>query len=391
MKLEFIKALTESAALGGRVGGIPHPEETVLISSADAVKSFQELLSVIKNPSSLTIKWDGSVALVFGRMPNGKLTVMDKYMYDRKAADQATPDPFFAQSVDDYKKWDLNKASGKTREDLWNKADVLFKTLGDVVGDTPGLFWGDLMWCAPSTPLETDEQGKLAFGNNKVKYKVLPNTHLYNKCVGRVAGIAVHNYTPAAGKPFQQWRGNPPLNTTKAVTILSPTEGKQQGFTLATPQKEIKTVQTTLNATNCKLIDDILKDIKVMPGTVSLTLLKYLNSVAKGQTTDDVYTWLATNISKKQYQALVLGDDPEEPNGFLYQKAQGWQAIQTAFLALTNFKNALANNLENQMPPELEQYVGGKREGEGFVFNIPGAGGGLRKIVNKAGFTAAKR
>lgn len=376
MMLSFIQTLTEA----GRAGAIPHPEETVLSSSADALRAFKELTDVIKKPESITIKWDGSVALVFGRLENGKLSVMDKYMYDRKAADGA-PNPYFAQSPDDWQKWDETKASGKLRGTLYEDLRAMWSALDAAVGGSTGFFWGDLMWSTPSNPLQIDAEQKLVFGKNKVTYKIPANSPLGQKCVGRVAGIAVHQYASSFDSGFAQWNGQG-LETTDQITILSPTEGKQDGFKLSLPVKEIKIAKAALSAQNCKLVDDTLNGIR-QPASIIMALTKYLNTVAKGQTSQTVYEWLQANISGKQFSALV----GENQDGYLVQHAEGWQAVQNAFLALNNLKNALANELESQIPPELEQYIGGQRSGEGFVFNSPE---GLRKIVNKGVFTAAQ-
>lgn len=376
MMLSFIQTLTEA----GRAGAIPHPEETALVSSSAALQSFKELTDVIQKPESITIKWDGSIALVFGRLENGKLSIMDKYMYDRKSAD-GTPNPYFAQSPADWQKWDEAKASGKLRGNIYEDLTAMWDPLDATVGSSTGFFWGDLMWSSPTNPLQIDAEQKLTFGKNKVNYKVPVKSPLGQKCVGRVAGIAVHQYASSFASGFTQWNGQG-LESTDQITILSPTEGKQEGFSLSSPVKQIKIAKAALAPANCKLIDDTLNGIRE-PASIIMALTKYLNTVAKGQTHQTVYEWLQANISGKQYAALV----GENQDGYLVQHATGWQAIQNAFLALNNLKNAMANELESQIPPELEQYIGGQRSGEGFVFNSPE---GLRKIVNKGVFTAAQ-
>lgn len=367
MKLEFLNMIFEDT--GGRVGGIPHPEETVLDSSAAAIQAFNNLVAITKNPSSITIKWDGSVALIFGRLENGRLAIMDKYMYDAK---------FFAQSPEDFQKWDENKPSGKLRGSLYENLRNIWAGLDAAVGSSPGFFWGDLMWSSPLPLVD----GKYVCKCNKVEYRIAANSPLGHRIKGRVGGIAVHQYTATYGNGFQQWNGTG-LKDNEQITILKPTEGKEKGFSLHDQVAHIKAVQQALSPANCKLIDRCLAGIK-QPASILITLKKYLNDIAKGQTRQTVYEWLQGNISGKQYIALV----GENQSGYLYREAKGWAAIQQAFLALNNLKNSMAQDLESQMPQELEQYIGGVRQGEGFVFQTPR---GLGKLVNKAGFTAAKR
>jgi len=62
---------------------IPHPEDAFFLGgSAAANKAIQDLEGAIKNASKTTIKWDGKPALIWGRLPNGRLAVRDKYMFD---------------------------------------------------------------------------------------------------------------------------------------------------------------------------------------------------------------------------------------------------------------------------------------------------------------------
>jgi len=368
MKLEFVDFLFE--AQGGRPGGIPHPEETVLEGSAAAVQALQNLANLIKNPQSITIKWDGSVALVFGRLSNGQLSIMDKYMYDAK---------FFAQSPEDFQKWDEQKSRGGLRGGLYDAVKNIWPGLDAAVGSSPGFFWGDLMWSSPP-PVD---QNKLMFKGNKVTYKVPVQSPLGQRINGRTGGIAVHQYASSVGAPFQQWSGQG-LKENEQITILKPTEGKEQGFSLGQPVAQLRQAQQALSPANAKLIDRCVGGLQKMPATVIVTLRKYLNELAKGQTRQPVSEWLQANISQKQYIALV----GENQSGYLFREAKGWLATQTAFLALNNLKNSMAADLERQIPRELEQYVGGQRQGEGFVFQTPQ---GLGKLVNKAGFTAAAR
>ena len=89
MKLEFIDSiLNEVAAAPART---PHPEDAIFDGSQAAQAMVDALSYVIKNPGTLTIKWDGFPALIFGRTADGKLTVMDKYMFDKPHGEVTSP------------------------------------------------------------------------------------------------------------------------------------------------------------------------------------------------------------------------------------------------------------------------------------------------------------
>lgn len=80
MKLDFINNILIEA----RTGAQPHPEDTIFEGAAAAKQMLGALQYVIKNPGSVTIKWDGFPALIFGRLRDGRFTVQDKYMFDNK-------------------------------------------------------------------------------------------------------------------------------------------------------------------------------------------------------------------------------------------------------------------------------------------------------------------
>ena len=352
MDLPFITTLTED-----RAGAQPHPEDSVFSGSAAATQALDNLLSLIQNPSSVTIKFDGFPALIFGRVKGGQLAVMDKYMFDAK---------YFALSPEDWQKWDSKKASGKLRADLYPKLAAIWPGLAEAVGSSPGFFWGDLMWSQPLPVVG----GKLVFKPNKVEYRIPANSQLGQQIKDSVGGIAVHQYFPSDSSPPQQWNGAG-LNLYGTVAILTPTMGAS--FKLSDPASAIKAAKQAL--ARGSEIDQFLAGLENPARTA---LLKYLNERARGNTTAPLADWLQGNISGKQYGILV----GEEGQGYLNVNRQGLESLFNAWWALYNLKRTIATDLEQQVQG-IEQYVNGKKQGEGFVFKTPQ---GLAKLVDKGGF-----
>jgi hypothetical protein len=71
MKLDFLNDIL----MEQRTGAQPHPEDSIFDGSAAAQQALSSLLYVIKNPGTVTIKWDGFPALIFGRLPDGRFTI----------------------------------------------------------------------------------------------------------------------------------------------------------------------------------------------------------------------------------------------------------------------------------------------------------------------------
>ena len=90
----------------------PHPEDSVFAGLGAAKDAVDSMYYVIENPETLTIKWDGFPALIFGYNDKGQFTVSDKYMFD-KGTEYLGTSPKFWQEYD--------ASRGKSRPDLYGR------------------------------------------------------------------------------------------------------------------------------------------------------------------------------------------------------------------------------------------------------------------------------
>lgn len=360
MRLDFLNQILREE----RVGGQPHPEDAIFDGTAAAQQAVASLEYVIKNPQSITIKWDGFPALVFGRLPDGRFTVQDKYMFDAK---------FFADSPAKWQEYDSKKASGKLRPDLYTKLDNIWRGLEQAVGNSPGFFWGDLLWYQKLDPVK----GAFVFKPNVVEYHIPVNSALGRQIARSVGGVVVHQYFANDNAKPTQWNGQG-LNLNGSVVILTPSAGLK--FKLDDPVQLSKAAKNAVNQYGA-VADSFLAEI---PGVIRQAIQKYMNKRITGQTKLELVDWLqdpVNKISAKQVKSLI-GDDH---NGYLYQQAKGLNGLFTIWNAVYALKLNLANQLEQQVQG-IQQFVNGKSAGEGFVFNTPQ---GLVKLVNRGTFSAA--
>ena len=52
--------------------------------SQGATNAVNAITTTVKSPKAITIKWDGYPALIFGRGPDGRFSIMDKHMFNKK-------------------------------------------------------------------------------------------------------------------------------------------------------------------------------------------------------------------------------------------------------------------------------------------------------------------
>lgn len=357
MRLDFIDNILVEA----RTGAQPHPEDSIFDGAQSAQQALQSLLYVIKNPGSVTVKWDGFPALIFGRMRDGRFTVQDKYMFDAK---------YFADSPAKWQEYDSQKRSGKLRPDLYQKLANIWQGLEQAVGNSPGFFWGDLLWWDQLKP----QNGMYVFKPNVVEYHIPAKSVLGQEIARSVGGIVVHQYFADDSAKPQQWNGKG-LKQGGSVVILTPSAGIQ--FKLNDPVQLTKAATTAVNQYGSVAE----KFLTGLPGVVTQALQKYCNKKITGQTNEELVPWLEHNISGKQFKFLV----GENYGGYLYRNENGLKALFEIWNRVYALKVNLVEQLEGQVQG-IQQFVNGKPQGEGFVFNTPT---GLVKLVNRGTFSAA--
>jgi len=364
MLLEFIQSLQE--AITGRT---PHPEDAIFISSTAALQQIQSLKGVIANPANLTIKWDGYPAIIFGRMPDGKLGMADKYMFDRGV---------LVTSPEEWQQYDAQKASGGLRGTLYDAAAALWPGLNAAV-EGSGYYWADLMYAGQLTP----QKGSYVFKPNLVEYHVDVNSPLGKIIGSSVGGVVVHQFFQDIGATPVQWNGKGLKNVPGGVAIISPTAGNK--FTLKTPVQLERAAIAAVEKYG-KAVDELLS---TLPQTTRDKIKTYFNKRITGQTNQDLHDWLQTQISAKQYNVLVGPDF----TGTMFQQSKNGEIVESVgyagLKAIWNSIYAYKQNLAKQLAAQvtgIEEFVNGQPAGEGFIFPTSS---GLVKIVDRQVFSAA--
>ena len=336
---------------------IPHPEDSIFQGSESATKFLMGLQEVINDPGGITIKWDGGVALFFGKTETGQFFCSDKYMY---------PKGVYATSIKAWQEYDKTKASGTMRNDLYHKLSLIWSGLESAVGNTRGVFKGDLLATRDDIQLNN---GMYIFSPTTVEYRIPVNSKLGKSIQGKNGIVAVHQYNNAP------WTGKPAFKNEGDVAILSPAAGID--FSLKSPTTLISTAKRDV-IQNGKEVDQFLSGLT---GTAKDALQQYFNKKVTGQTSEQIGDWLKSN-KPAQYTKLV----GMNKDGYLYTQRKGFDALTNAWNSMYRLKVNLADQLEPQIK-DFEQYTHGQRAGEGFVFNSQAVG--LIKLVNRGVFGAA--
>ena len=356
----FIQMLTEGART-------PHPEDFIFQGSKSAMAVVDAMAQAAKEPKTVTIKWDGSPAIVFGRRTADGMFTMNYKEYIGNPGGQVTS----AQGLLEY-----YQKNGKNMI-VGEKLAKAFNAIGSICPPSfKGFVQGDLMWTNPGQDIQ-EQDGKFVFKPNPhgVTYKVPANSTVGKQIAGREIGLAVHSYgsdiqpnadTPLVGRRTMDGLGGL-SGTNQYITVFTGNMNTQ--FRMTTPVRLIDAAKRAINNFSVAGGDEFLTNLNQ---SSKATLQTYYNRKVTGQAVDG--NWLQSKLSKPQFAVFAAKEN--KPIVL---------ALDQVYSAITAVKLALLAELEPQVGG-IEQYVGDTPKGEGFNIDSPV---GFIKLVNRGVFSAA--
>jgi len=188
----------EQAGVGGRAKGIEHLEDLVFRRGTQGVKDALEIVKhATQKPSTVTAKWDGKPAVIFGRKPlNGAFVLTDGSGFEAKGYDGLATSPQMMADIQ-------SKRSGD-RTELINLYTELFPVLEAALpSNFRGYVKGDLLYM--STP--PIEAGNYVFRPNTIEYRIPVKSSLGQRIGNSNIGIAVHSMYADQGDARQPLSG----------------------------------------------------------------------------------------------------------------------------------------------------------------------------------------
>lgn len=357
--------------------GIDHPEDLIMKhGSAGAERVVREFIGLQQDSGSVSIKWDGFPALVFGRDAQGDLVLVDKHMYDKIAKGKME-----FTTITDY-----DRTRGSDRNDLWEKEMKLRELLEQIVPNVKDQYWmGDLMWVGvPKT-----QDGSFVFRPNTVEYQVRKDSDLGRQIINSQAGIAVHTIIPALGAVDEPLRGLNGLPEDRGIVFLTG-EVKDRTPTITVDKKFLRDAQSVIKKYGHQA-DDFIQKLQIMKAKMVLTAMGpfITHMLDSGDIKRDIVSrfldFLKSKLSSSASARLIGNDD-----GWLYQSdggAPGLLAIWKLWGAVTDLKLHVKKQLDDQINGGVvKAIIDGANSHEGYVFGI---GNGKLKIVDRLGFSAA--
>ena len=364
---------------------IDHAEDIIFWEgSKGAVRALESLKALEQGGhTDVTIKWDGSPAIVFGRNEAGEFILTDKSGFVKaKGVERATSGDELANNL-------LSRSGGKNREDPKRIAFAgSMKTIFDqyekaTPKDFRGYLLGDLLYY--TTPEVID--GRFTFTPNIVTYKVDVNSDLGKRIAQSTTGVVVHRLLDEAGTPSPV----PPLDMQGTEVFIVPSVTVSKAATIE--DEDINVLKGTVSQ-NAAAIDQMLD-------TNKLTELKmkdlpqifytYLNSTVDTGMNNPAagfYNWLKTS--------KVSGVKQQRIAEYLGQNKGAYEAMWRVVEGIMKIKDKIINQFDSHDadvkasigdhgPVSPEAHGDG---GEGYVMTHPK---GDIKLVSRGYFTKANR
>lgn len=356
---------------------IQHAEDLVFWEgSRGALRALQSLKSISgSGHKDVTIKWDGSPAIIFGRDEQGQFVLTDKSGFGAKGYDGK------AKSADELEAMFKNRPGyAKNPEGygafIKNMRDIFDEYEKAVPKDFRGFFKGDLLYFN-----KPQVKGKnFIFKPNIVQYAVSVDSDLGKKIAKSKTGVVIHRLVDPDGteqplKNFDIFQGEEVL-VVPPISSESPVE-------MDTPE-----------------LDRLEQDISKFGGAID----KFLNtSTLESMKMKDLpqifYTYMNskvdTGLSNFNYpnfeqwvQSSKLSNTKKQRvSEYVKQNVTSFDALFALVVNIMKAKDSIIAKLDKQSS-NIKQSIGDKSGGEGYVLAHPG---GDIKLVPRASFSAANR
>ena len=358
---------------------IQHIEDLIFFQgSSGAMRAVAALRSMSGDDhKAVTLKWDGSPAMVFGRDQNGEFIFTDKSGFVAVKTDGK------AKSAEQLQDIMLNRSGGINREDparvaFAKQLSSLFPIYEKAVPtDYRGFFKGDLLY--QSTPPVVEKN--YVFKPQIVDYAVDVESDLGKRIGASKSGIVIHREEDANGKegPFtsiEMFNSQQDVLVVPSVTTEQPVEVD----TSAIDQLE------QIIKKNAAGVDELLNDntlttqkMKALPEL----LYAYMNSKVDTGLTKlgaDFPTWIE---NRKQVSDKMKVKVLE----YIGQHKVAFVALWNVVTAVMTTKDDIIGKFDSQ-GGQVKQSINGQPGGEGYVLANPE---GDMKLVPRATFSAANR
>jgi len=342
--------LTEERKKMGR--DLNHVEDLVLFYGKEGAEEALDILSDLTNDQQhdISIKWDGKVAIFYGRDENGEFAMGTK-------GNWAKNNPL--KSPEQAREYITQGGQGEDwRQAMGQDFYQIFPLLEASVPSTfTGFVMGDLIYSPTLAPKKKTKQG-IEFTSNQVTYIVNPNSEIGKRIANTKVGVALHVKHDAWNSPNKAVVGKETVQQLNSDDVLA----MGQTYAPHAPKLDQNVLQTlkSLISKHGNLVDEL---IERKPGLSDIPniLYTYNNQTVRGGgevSTKDFFNWLPGSKVSANKQAKLQSINEENPRAF--------PALFELFHAVANAKNDIIAQLDAN-ETDIRAVTDGQPGGEGYV------------------------
>lgn len=350
---------------------IDHPEDWVWRNGS---RGYDAAISALdysqNNTNDISLKYDGTPSLIFGRNSNGQLVVTDKSGFGAKKYNGHPVTP-----TELYQMLYSRKPAEEGRKEYATMIASLWPMLDSAVPKTTrGYYQGDLLYVG--TPKL--EENYFTFKPNKVEYKVLATSSLGNKIANSKAGIVVHSF-------FKNENQEVP----DPLTDVSDLQQSPNLFVMSANMQDIRIPPVSPPKFEFDDIDNILNPMVLKSKKISnfpQLIGSYINKMAVSgkeinkQSPADFLKWLPLSNTTVEKQDKIIE--------FINENKQSYVNLWKAILIVTKFKNIIKNELDNNQGNDIIATLNNEPNHEGYVVSTPS---GKIKLVDRYKYMAKQQ
>lgn len=355
---------------------IQHVEDFVLWNgSAGVAKAIQTLKDLETSPDNVTVKWDGSPAVIFGRNENGEFILTDKSGFGAKGYDgkvtskEALGKMFLGRK----QKPDASEKDIQGRKDFVKRMMSVWDAYESAIPTNfEGYVAGDLLYFNKPEIVK----GSYEFTPNIVTYRVKPDSDIGKQIARSQSGVVIHYAMGLDGSKTDVNMNS--LNTGKLLIMPPVTITNAPKVEADNLDKVYSFAKTKTKEIDMLLDDEFLKSNKL--SSFKNALYKYVNTKTKQRQLNNLAgDWSAWLESEPK----ISNPMRERMQSHVSNNADGMKALFEIIMGLMTVKNDIIAQLD-AADADVEAYTAGQRGGEGYVI-----GKGDSKLVNRSGFSAA--
>jgi hypothetical protein len=361
---------------------IQHAEDIVFWEgSKGANRALQSFINMEKSGvQDVTIKWDGSPAVIFGRDTDGNFIFTDKSGFSAKGYDGK------AKSADDLETMFKNRPGfAKNPEGYGVMIGKMKNAYTAFEKATPkdykGFFKGDMLYF--DTPKVQD--GHYVFTPNIVTYKVTTDSSLGEQIGASKTGIVIHREVDSVGSEGPL--SNADIFEGNDVLVVPPVQAQSAPQIDDTSVKELKAVIAKDAAAMDSLINiNTLTELKMKD--LPQIFYAYMNSkvdTGLDNLGGDFMDWVNNNNK-------ISGVKQKRIAEYITNNQQGFNALWEVVAKIQQVKDDVIFQLDNQPGAPVKQSMSSKDDsvdgGEGYVLAHPG---GDIKLVPRKTFSKYNR